>query len=96
MSRLYRTAAAGVLAAAAPAIVLAVPAVPAVPAELAPGCQHAVISENSGNGPNLHVVICYALRRPADDHKWVLINDGAGRVDGGDVLLGHQVPGEAR
>jgi hypothetical protein len=68
----------------------------AAPTELAPGCQHAVISENSGNGPNLQVVICYALRRPDDGHEWMLVNDGAGRLDAGDTVLGYQMPGDAR
>jgi hypothetical protein len=93
MSRPCR-AAATVLALAA--AVAATIAATRPPAELAPGCQHAVISENSGTGPVLRVVICYALKRPADGHIWRLVNDGAGRVDGGDVLIGSQIPGDRR
>lgn len=58
--------------------------------ECPPPCDHAVISENSGNGPTYRVVICYALR-PLNDQRWALIVDG-GPLQNGAVIIGEKVP----
>jgi hypothetical protein len=83
----WRTLTAAAIA-LAPFIVTIAPA----QASLAPGCQHATLTENSGNGPTLHIIICYALKAPGDDMRWQLVNDGAGTLDTGDVLIGYRQP----
>jgi hypothetical protein len=61
-------------------------------APLAPGCQHATIQMNSGNGPDYRVVICYALKPHGAGKRWVLINDGSSKISNGTVFIGARVP----
>lgn len=70
------------------------PADPArtTPGPLARGCYRVTIAQNSGNGPFLHWVICYALPRPSRGRHWVLVNDASGSLGNGTVLMGEQVP----
>lgn len=51
---------------------------------LAPGCHHAVFTEDSGNGPTYKVVICYFTHQK--DTPWVLTVDGS-RLHNGAVIL---------
>ena len=55
-------------------------AAPAQSAQLAPGCHHAIIENNSGQGPNWPVIIC-------DSDDRLLIVDG-GPIGPGAVILG--------
>lgn len=60
------------------------------PGEVPPHCQHAVIMENSGNGPRYRAVICDALR-DSDGEGWFLIVDGS-PLQNGAVIIGSVRP----
>ena len=79
-----------VLVAAAAVALGAVGPVAAATADQAPHCQHAVIQENSGNGPDYHVLICDALQR-SHGEGWFLIVDG-GPLQNGAVIFGQRRP----
>jgi hypothetical protein len=59
--------------------------------EQKPTCYPAIFSENSGNGPTYHVLICDALSRPRPGREWQFIVDG-GPLGNRAIIFGQQVP----
>lgn len=69
----------------AAAAALAFPPAPAPVAPLAPGCHHAVFTENSGEGPTYRVIICYFTHQRHT--PWVLTVDGSHLHNGAVIFV---------
>ena len=65
---------------AAAGLVATVPA-QAAPASLIPGCQRVIVQENSGNGPDWHLIVCGGMKPWRDGFRWVCVVDGGPLVN---------------